>query len=164
VKLRTLDVTPGQRLDDAVAWATCRPGYESLGVLFRAVAEQRIGLTLIFDHRAAWTPRSIASKIPRVVLISDDREQSRGPEEWRCAISAITWARTAVVHGAGAEIEHYSTAVLSAEITGRCLFVETTSVHAPAWAAAIEPRGVPFLVIVPGDGGVHPVVEAAVTP
>jgi hypothetical protein len=144
----------------ANAWTKQSPGrqvgYEPISVLLQAVAERRIGLTILLDHRAVRTPRDITSKIPRVVLISDDTESSRGPDEWRCSISSIAWSRTAIVHGTGALVSHYQTAVISAEATGRLLFVETNSFHAPAWAAAIAPRQAPCLVIVPPAGGVHP--------
>jgi hypothetical protein len=159
-----LDITPGQSLDNAVAWMASRPAFAPISVFFRAVAVRRIGLTIIFDHRAAWTPRAITSEIPRIVLILDDYGQSRDPAEWRCGISAIAWARTAVIHGAGGLVEHYRTAVLSAAVTGRCLFVETDSACAPAWAAAIEPRQIPCLVIVPPSGGLHPAEAEATTP
>jgi hypothetical protein len=125
------------------------------------VADRRVGLTIISDHRAVWTPRSIISNIPRIVLISDDLGESRDPAQWRCAISAIAWARIALVHGSGSEVSQYRTAVLSAEITGRCLFIETDSINAPAWAAAIQPREIPCLTIIPRNGGVHPVEAGA---
>jgi hypothetical protein len=152
-----LEVTPGQRLDKALADAASRPGFEPISIFFRAVADRRIGLTIVFDHRFAWTPRSIKSKLPVIVLISDDSGDSRDPAEWRAAVSAIAWARSAIVHGTGGQVSHYKEAVLAAELSGRCLFVETNSTHAPAWAAAIQPREVPCLLIRPPNGSVHPV-------
>jgi hypothetical protein len=151
-----LDVIPGRQLDNALAEVAGRDGFEPVSVFFRAVAERRIGLTIVFDHRFTWTPRLIKSKLPRIVVISDDFGESRDPAEWRCAVSAIAWSRTAVVHGTGAQVEHYKTALLAAELLGRCLFIETDSDHAPAWAAAIQPREVPCLLLRPPNGGVHP--------
>jgi hypothetical protein len=151
-----LDVTPGPSLNKTLAKVAASDGYEPVSVLFRAVADRRIGLTIVFDRRFAWSPRLIKTKLPLIVLISDDFGESRDPAEWRCAISAIAWSRTALVHGTGAQVEHYQTALLAAELTGRCLFIETDSDHAPAWGAAIQPRQVPCLLIRPSNGGVHP--------
>jgi hypothetical protein len=84
------------------------------------VADRRVGLTIVFDHRFAWTPRLIKSNLPRIVVLSDDLGQSRDPAEWRCAISAVAWSKTAIVHGTGAQVQHYRTALLAAELSGRC--------------------------------------------
>jgi hypothetical protein len=151
-----LDVRPGPSLNKTLAEMADRDGYEPVSVFFRAVADRRIGLTIVFNHRFAWSPRLIKSKLPLIVLISDDFGDSRDPSEWRCAISAIAWSRTALVHGTGAQVEHYQTALLAAELTGRCLFIETDSAHAPAWAAAIQPREIPCLLLRPPNGAVHP--------
>jgi hypothetical protein len=77
----------------------------------------------------------------------------------RCAISAIVWSRAAIVHRTGGQVSHYTEAISAAEIKGRCLFIETDSVHAPAWAVAIQSREVPYLNL-PPKGGVHPVDDA----
>lgn len=152
-----LDFAPGPGLDKALAGSGDAP----ISVFFRAVADRRIGLTSVIDHRFAWTPRLIKSNLPLIVLISDDFGQSRDPAEWRCAISAIAWSRAAVVHGTGAQVEHCRTTLFAAELTGRCLFIETDSAHAPAWAAAIQPREIPCLLLRPPNGGVHPAAAEA---
>ena len=86
------------------------------------------------------SPHDLRTKLPTVVLIGDDHGDSRDPSAWRCSISAISWARAAIVHGTGAMAWHYAEAVRAAELTGRCLFVETDSDHVAAWLSAIAPR------------------------
>jgi hypothetical protein len=154
--MKFVNVEPGRRLDQALAWTYSRPGYAPTCVLFRAVQARRIGLTIVFSRRFAWTPRLLPSDGPRVLLLADDLGDSRDPDEWRCAISAIAWARAAIVHGTGGKVEHYRETVRAAETLGRCLMVETDSARAPAWAAAIHPREIPGLVFIPPPGGVHP--------
>jgi hypothetical protein len=155
--IQLVDVEPGRRLDHALAWTYSRPGYAPTCVLFQAVQARRIGLTIIYSRRFAWTPRMLPSAGPRVVLLADDLGDSRDPDEWRSAVSAIAWARAAVIHGTGGRVEHYAEAVRAAETLGRCLMIETNSARAPAWAAAIHPREIPGLLIIPPRGGVHPV-------
>ena len=86
----------------------------SLGffTLLRAVHAGRIALTAVTGHRTVWTPRSIKSTLPTVVLISndDDATESYDPDEFRCSMSAIAWARAGLVHAAKAEVEHYEIA------------------------------------------------------
>jgi hypothetical protein len=134
------------------------PQTSGLPTLLRAVQAGQIALTIITGHRTNWTPRNLKSSLPTIVLISDDDDyvETRNPDEWRCAISAIAWSRTAIVHGTGAQKHHYVAAVVGAVAAGRCLFVETDSRHAAAWVAAIRPRGVPALAFVPPPGEVHP--------
>jgi hypothetical protein len=95
MKYSVLDVTPGPSLDNTLAKVAGRDGFEPVSIFFRAVAERRIALTIVFDHRASWTPRLIKSNLPLIVVISDGFGESRDPSEWRCAISAIAWSRTA---------------------------------------------------------------------
>lgn len=155
--LDTIDFTRGPRLTQAIAWASSRPDGAGFAELLRAVDAGRIALTAILNRRANWTPRMLQSRLPTVVLVGDDHGDSRDPAEWRCSMSIIAWARACVVHGSGAEAWQYASAVVMAELTGRCLFVETDSAHAPAWAAAIKPRRIPGLAIIPPGGGVHPI-------
>lgn len=74
--------------------------------------------------------------------------------------AAIAWARFAIVHGAGAESWHCQEAIRGAEHTGRCLLVETDSDHVAAWMAALVPRAIPVLNIIPRDGK-HPIEPTA---
>ena len=132
--------------------------------LLQAVRAERIALTIVTGHRTVWTARSLPSKLPTIVLISDDNDavESRPPDEWRCAISAIAWARRAMIHGTAKMGAEYIDAVTFAESVGRFLLIETESRHVAAWFAAIEPRRVPTLVIMPRPPGVHPISAPAV--
>jgi hypothetical protein len=103
--MTAINFLPGARLDNAIARATMRPDGVGFLELLRAVAARRIALTAIIDRRTVWTPRALKSSLP-VVLIGDDAGDSRDPNEWRCAISAIAWARCAIVHGTGAQAWH----------------------------------------------------------
>jgi hypothetical protein len=155
-----VNFTPGPTLDSAIAW-TAR---NAAGVGFRehlcAVAAGRIALTAVMHRRVAWTPRSLKSSLPTIVLIGDDHGDSRNPDEWRCSMSAIAWARAAIVHGTGAQAWHYQEAIRGAELTGRCLFIETDSDHVASWVAALAPRQIPVLSIIPPGGATHPVEMA----
>jgi hypothetical protein len=155
--MKFMNVEPGRPLDQALAWTSSRPGCAPTAVLFGAVQARKIGLTIVFSRRFAWSPRLLPSTGPRVVLISDDLGDSRDPDEWRCAISATAWARASIIHGTGGKVEHYREAVRAAEVMGRCLMIETDSAHAPAWAGAIHTREIPALLFIPPPGGVHPV-------
>jgi hypothetical protein len=150
-------ITRGPQLTSALRWSENRPGYAAFGELLLAVDAGRIALTVLMNRRVSWTPRSLKSSLPTIVLVGDDHGDSRDPDEWRCSMSVIAWARSAIVHGTGAQVWHYKEAIRAAELTGRCLFIETDSRHAPAWAAAIMPRRIPCLSVIPPAGGVHPV-------
>jgi hypothetical protein len=135
------------------------PQTSGVPTLLKAVRSGHIALTIITGHRTNWTPRDLKSSLPTIVLISDDDDnvKTRNPDEWRCAMSAIAWCRTAIVHATAAQEEHYKAAVGGAIVYGRCLIVETDSHHGMAWVEAIRPRRVPSLAFMPFPGGVHPV-------
>jgi hypothetical protein len=151
------NILPGSPLAQAIIRTAVSKDGGHLNQFLYPVAAEQIALTIILGHRDVWTPRSLKSSLPTIVMISDDDGDSRNPDEWRCAISAIAWARSAIVHGCGAEPWHYREAVKAALQTGRCLFVETDSDHVAAWAAAIAPRGIPSLSIIPRAGLKHPI-------
>lgn len=152
-----LDFTRNPNLGTAIAWASEQPGGRGITELLRATAAGRIALTAIISPKARWSPHDLKSKLPTIVVIGDDAGDSRDPAAWRCSMSAIAWARSAIVHGCGGELWHYRHAIKAAEATGRCLFVETDSDHAGACASAIEPRGIPGLTIIPRPGQRHPI-------
>jgi hypothetical protein len=149
--------TPG--LAQCIA-AAAQAGASAVGIrtVMSAVQAGRIALTVIAGHKQNWTPRSLKSSLPTIVLISDDDDavETRNPDEWRCAISAIAWARGAIVHGTAARGPEYAAAVTLAGSLGRLLLVETGSRHVQAWMTAIAPRRIPALALIPKDGGVHP--------
>jgi hypothetical protein len=155
-----VDFTKCPNLGDAIKWAEGRPDSAGFTELLRATAAGRIAFTAILHRKARWSPHDLKTKLPIVVLIGDDKGASRDPADWRCSMSAIAWARSAIVHGCGAEVWHYRQAIMAAEITGRALFVETDSDHVAAWVSAIAPRGIPGLSIIPRAGEKHP-IEAA---
>jgi hypothetical protein len=153
-----IDFTTTPRLADAIRWSSSQPGGDGFTGLLKATASGRIAFNVILNRKARWSPHDLKSKRPTVVLIGDDRGASRDPGDWRCSMSAIAWARSAIVHGCGAERWHYEEAIKAAEFTGRCLFVETDSDHVAPWLAAITPRCIPGLSIIPRPGQRHPVV------
>lgn len=151
-----IEFTPGRPLDSGIVRAGSMLGARAFVEMLRAVQAGEIGLMTILNRKANWAPRQIKSRLPMVVLIGDDYGDSSAPERWRCSISAIAWARFAIVHGTGAEAWHYACGIKAAERTGRCLFVETGSNQVAAWVSAIAPREIPGLMIIPPDGRTHP--------
>jgi hypothetical protein len=157
-----VDFTKCPNLGASIAWASTQPGAEGFTELLRATAAGRIALTAIMHRKARWSPHDLTSRLPTVVLIGDDKGNSRDPADWRCSMAAIAWARAAIVHGCGAERWHYGEAIKAAEVTGRCLFVETDSDHVAAWVSAIAPRNIPpGLSIIPREGQKHPIPAGA---
>ena len=154
MKCSVVDFNPGLRLKSALRGTASRPEGKSFIEMLRAVDAGRITLTVIIYRRANRTPRSLKSRLPTIVMIGDDHGDSRNPDEWRCSMSAIPLSRFAFVHGTGARPERR--AAQAAELIGRCLFIETNSAHAPAWAAAITPREIHCQAIIPPRGGIDP--------
>lgn len=152
-----LDFSRNPNLSASIAWASTQPGGEGFTELLRATAAGRIALIAIMHRKAKWSPHDLKSKLPTIVLIGDDAGDSHDPDAWRCSMAAISWSRSAIVHGCGAERWHYQHAIKAAEVTGRCLFIETDSDHVAAWRAAIEPRGIPGLAVIPRPGQRHPI-------
>lgn len=154
--MKVANIEPGQHLDAALRYAYGAPGYAPTAVLFEAVRQRQIALTILFCNKLAWSPRALPNAGPRVVLIADDAGNSRDPGEWRSSMSVIAWSRAAVVHGTGGKAEHYAAAVEMAKATGRVVMVETDSAHAAGWQEAIAPRGITCLAFIPPPGCVHP--------
>ena len=104
--------------------------------------------------------RAVPAGRPAIVLLGDDEGLNRGPAGWPMAERAVAWARTIIIHAAGAEVAHYEAAVLAAELLERVLFIECGTATAPAWVRLVKPlfdKGLPSLVILPRNGAVHPV-------
>ena len=149
-------------LAESIGWAA-RPGVRTasgLHDLLQGVRSGSIALTIIRGHRTVWTPRSLPSSLPTIVVISDDDDavESRAPDEWRCGISAVAWSRMILIHGTGKMGPEYLAAIAAARVVGRVLIIETGSAHVMAWAAAVKPRGVSTLTLLPPPPGVHPVL------
>jgi hypothetical protein len=73
------------------------------------------------------------------------------------AVRALRWAIGVLVHGAGAELQHYEAAIQAAEMGRRVLVIECGTSTLDAWVALARaaPHRPSTLVIVP-RGGVHP--------
>ena len=98
---------------------------------------------------------------PLVVLLGDDDYAPAGPDTWACAAKVREWAALAIVHGTGAQPQHYEAAVAMAMQARRLLFIETTSVAAQIWAGFLKKRcpALPFMGLLPPDGA-HPVMPS----
>lgn len=95
---------------------------------------------------------------PVVALLGDDDYRPAGPGAWACAARLRSWAAFAIVHGTGAQRQHYDMAADKAKQVRRLLLIETTSAAAQDWAAFLSERvpPLPFMGLLPPDG-VHPV-------
>ena len=128
--------------------------------LFRAVADHRIAVVGIYGADVRWPAAALARiNLPTVILIDadiDGPEPDPPPERWKCRDRLSTWARAAIVHGAGGEAQHYRIAVAAAERFRRLAFIECRSEHAQGWASL--PWRLPPLVITPTDRP-HPVAS-----
>ena len=116
-----------------------------------------IDLVAIADPRTPWPRQMRHTTSPTVLLIGDDPGSPSGqggPDAWRCSSKIGGWAQAVVVHGSGGDAQHYRLAVGAALMLKRVAFIESTSLHALAWAERIGcPR---TLTVLPRDG-LHPV-------
>jgi hypothetical protein len=126
------------------------------------LAEADIIDLLGFAIPAAPFPKHLKrSAKPTVALIGDDPgapEGMGGPNAWLCAHWLSKWARAVIVHASGGEPEHYAAACQAALRVGRVAMIETTSMHAKAWAERLRCSNT--LMILPKDG-LHPVMAEA---
>jgi len=148
-------------LDRAVA-AAAIAGAGHTAELLRAVRRGEIAL-IQPQNRAVMVSLSTLKRSPRPVLVvvGDDDYQSTGPSGWACFPALLRWARAAIVHGTGADVESYRWAIAMARATGRGLLIETSSVFALTWREAFRTarNPAPTLTLVPRNG-VHPVMPA----
>ncbi|NPD66063.1 hypothetical protein HN018_19580 [Lichenicola cladoniae] len=129
--------------------------------LFNATAAGRIAFTAL-PHRLS-KPNLYQlnkSKRPALILVGDDDDQVTGPLGWAATAQLVSWARIAVVHGAGADQRSYLMAVAAAEDFGRALLIETSSDAAEAWMTTLRAADVPSVMVVPPPGSVHPIENA----
>lgn len=146
-------------LPGAIA-ANERAGAIGQAHLLRALAAGRIAYFSLLPDTSSSSFKAFAratSRKPAVTLLGDDDGMDRGPPGWRLATRAVRWAASIVLHGAGAELAHYETAIVASQIVGRVLIVECGTATLDAWAALVRaaPHQPSVLVIVP-RGGVHP--------
>jgi hypothetical protein len=94
---------------------------------------------------------------PAVALIGDD-DLDQGPSDWPVADRAVAWAKSILIHAAGAEISHCETAVIAAEMVQRVLIIECGTTTMDRWITLVRAarHRPPFLVIRPRQG-VHPI-------
>lgn len=130
--------------------------------LYTAAAEGRIAVVLAAAPNTPWPTTTMARLTrPTVLILSGDPgwgEPTFGPERWRCARKARSWAKAAIVHGTAGKPEHYRDAVTTAALVGHLVLVETTSALVAAWGTFLAP--LPRIAYLPPDGGVHPVPPA----
>lgn len=132
--------------------------------LFRAAADGTLTLIRIEGTDAAWPARLIEQNGDRPICVTIGADPGYGfpdprPDEWTCAKRLKYWCQGgwAIVHGAAGELDHYREAVTATLMFRRLAFIETTSAHAAEWARFLRcPR---TLIIIPSDGGVHPIPE-----
>jgi hypothetical protein len=132
--------------------------------LARALAAGRIAFQPLPPEMSASRFKQFArltTDRPTIVVIGDDDGFDRGPGGWRLAERAVAWAKTTMLHGAGAELPHYEAAVRAAQLVRRCLIVECSSATLPAWEALVRtaPHR-PVTLVVRPRGGVHPLPMA----
>ena len=96
---------------------------------------------------------------PLIVIIGDDDYASTGPDGWTAVPRVLRWSRGAMVHATGADAPSYQMAIGMALECRRFALIETDTAHARQWGAALIAKRVPFLGLVPCDGGTHPMAE-----
>ena len=97
------------------------------------------------------SPSLLESGEPTIIVIGDDDGAATGPAGWPQADRLLGWSASALLHGAGAEAEHYALAVMMAGL-GRHLLVETASTFLEGWRHCARRAGVPALAIRPSSG------------
>jgi len=138
-----------------------RAGDFAHGALIEAVRDGQINLVFAGARTAAlpWG-RIRKSHKPVLILVADDDDLATGPDGWRFARKIASWARGAVVHGAGAKREHYQLAIGGAIDCRQFLVIDCASRHVDNWLELLEHCFA--LAIVPSDGG-HPVADVGGT-
>jgi hypothetical protein len=127
--------------------------------VMRAAADGLIAAVYVTDCRTKWPERELAKfRRPVLLVIADDLEPERlstPPSGWRCARMLRAWAKSAIVHGAAGEAEHYRGAVLMAMATGHAALIETSSACAVLWTEFLAPA-MATLTLIPRSGP-HPI-------
>jgi hypothetical protein len=94
---------------------------------------------------------------PAVALVGDDDGFDAGPSAWRTTERAVKWARSVLIHAAGAEIHHYETAILAAELVHRVLIIECSTATLGAWVRLVRDASHrPTALVIRPRVGVHP--------
>ena len=131
--------------------------------ILEAVRAGRVACVFVTRRDGMVSNRTLKTfERPVLVIVGDDDYGSTGPAGWTTKVPLMRWTRAVMVHGAGAEPDHYWAAVAGSEAHGRFVLVETSSEHVPAWmacaaervAVAIVPRNGPHPVL-PSRGAMH---------
>jgi hypothetical protein len=159
------DERPRQRIDTHADLANAIVLNEKAGAIgqahcMRALMRGRIAYLSLLPEASASQVKAFIRATgdrPAVMLIGDDDGMDRGPSGWAQAERALRWTRALMLHGAGAEIEHYEAVIIAAELAGRMLVIECSTATLGAWVGLVKaaPQRPPTLVIRP-RGGVHP--------
>jgi hypothetical protein len=122
----------------------------------RAAADGRHEFGLVMNPENVWPSKAEKIRGPLVMLIADDPSPSGfsiGPDGWKCRHAAKRWARATVIHGTGADLDHYRAISDAAATLFRILVIETDSKHVDAWADFFDRK---VLIFKPPPGECHP--------
>jgi hypothetical protein len=155
-------VQPISRVLTARSMAAQPPQRDFLTRLTEPAGENLIDLIFVSDPAERWQKAIERALRPTVVVVGDDPGESLdgngGPDAWRCANRLRRWTKGVIIHGAGAVPDHYEAVVQCALDVRRLTLIETTSLHACAWAERMAcPRS---LLVIPRNGLPHPLVKA----
>jgi hypothetical protein len=128
--------------------------------LFRALRDGRIALLPINDQTGAGMFKRWAAAtrgLPAIAVVGDDNYQDRGPAGFPVAQRVIEWASSVLLHAAGAQVEHYETAVVAAQVVHRVAVIECSTSTLPLWIDLVRraPHKPAAMIITPSDGA-HP--------
>jgi hypothetical protein len=145
------------------AIAVLPPEYNFNLPMARAAVADEIDVFGFGCPDARWPGRTLRlATRPTILLIADDPGTPNGqggPTAWTCTDALSRWCNAVMIHASGGEAAHYAEAVRAARLVGRLALIETTTLHAKAWASAINCPNT--LLILPRDGE-HPVAKGTV--
>lgn len=143
------------QLSDAINRAQHLGSHAYIPIL-EAVRAGRIACVFVTRRDGMVSNRTLKTFArPVMVIVGDDDHAATGPAGWPTTAPLMRWTRAVMVHGAGAEPDHYKAAVAGTEAHGRFVLVETSSQHVPAWMTCAADRVA--VAIVPRNGP-HPVM------
>lgn len=150
----TIQVGSPDQLDRMVA-GLVTAGFSHRAELLRAV--RRGSICLIEPRRDAVASMRLLKNASRpvLVLLGDDDYETTGPDGWATLPNLLRWARGAMVHGTGATIESYQTAIGMTLVHRRFVLVETSSDRVHEWGERFISRRIPVVGLLPTDGA-HP--------
>lgn len=134
-------------------------GFSHRAELLRAV--RRGSICTIEPRRDAIVSMRILKTAarPALVLVGDDDYATTGPDGWATLPNLLKWARGAMVHGTGATIESYQTAIGMTLVHRHFVLVETSSARVQEWGERFISRRIPVVGLLPTNGA-HPLPPA----